>query len=324
MEHRELGRNGLVVSRVWLGCGNFGGIGSAPAFFGMGESEEQASELMDAASRAGIGVFDTADAYGGGRSETWIGTWLRSRAAAGVDPPLISTKVFHPLAEGEDRGLAPQRVLRQAASSLERLGIERLDVYLIHEPDPETPVGDTLGALDELVAADKAHTIGASNVDVAYLEAALAVSRDYGLAAFACVQNSFSLLDRKDEDELLPLCAEQGLGYIAFSPLAAGLLTGKYRAGEGYPAGSRMSVRPGPFADLANERTFAGVEALADAAAARGVDMPTLALAWVLSHPHVTAVVVGPRRPEHLEPAIAALELQLTPSDRDELAALFS
>jgi aryl-alcohol dehydrogenase-like predicted oxidoreductase len=324
MEYRALGTTGVDVSRIALGCGNFGGIGSAPAFFGQGESEEEAFALMDAAWELGITLFDTADAYGGGRSEQAIGRWLARRGPEVRERIVLSTKVFHSVeGDPEDRGLAPDRVRRQIDGSLARLGVERVDLYLIHAPDPETPVGDTLAALDELVRAGKVGAIGASNVSAAELEEALRASEERGLARFEWVQNSYSLLERDDEADVLPLCARHGLGYTPFSPLAGGWLTGKYRRGEPYPAGSRMTLRPEPYEEIAGERTFDGLEAFESAARERGTDPATLALAWVVDHPQVAAAVVGPRRPEHLEPARAALELRLSASQRDELGALF-
>ena len=321
MEKRELGRTGIVVSRIALGCGNFGGIGSAPAFFGMGESEEEALAIMDAAWDLGVTLFDTADAYGGGRSERAVGRWLAERR----ERPLVATKVFHSVdGDPDDRGLARERILRQIEGSLERLGVERVDLYLIHEPDPETPVAETLGALDELVRAGKVGAVGASNVGAAQLREALQVSAERGLARFEWVQNSYNLLERKDEEELLPLCAEHGLGYTPFSPLAGGWLTGKYRRGEPYPTGSRMTLRPDPYTSFEDDRTFDGLEALDAAARERGVDTATLAVAWVLSNPLVTAAVVGPRRPEHLEPARHALAVELSEDEREQLGALFA
>ena len=321
MEKRELGRTGIEVSRIALGCGNFGGIGSAPAFFGAGESEDEALAIMDAAWGLGVTLFDTADAYGGGRSERAVGRWLAERR----ERPLVATKVFHSVdGDPDDHGLARERILRQIEGSLERLGVERVDLYLIHEPDPDTPIAETLGALDELVRAGKVGAVGASNVGAAQLREALQVSADRGLARFEWVQNSYNLLERKDEDELLPLCAEHGLGYTPFSPLAGGWLTGKYQRGEPYPAGSRMTLRPDPYTSFEDDRTFDGLEALDAAAREHGVDMATLAVAWVLSHPLVTAAVVGPRRPEHLEPARHALAVELSEDEREQLGALFA
>jgi aryl-alcohol dehydrogenase-like predicted oxidoreductase len=320
MEQRALGSTGVTLSRLVLGCGNFGGVGSAPAFFGQGESEAEAFELMDAALALGINLFDTADAYGGGRSETWIGRW---RAARGADV-LLSTKVFHSVVgDPDDRGLAAERIRRQIEGSLGRLGVERVDMYLVHAPDPDTPLEETLHALDGIVRAGKVGAIGASNVDAAWLEEALAIAERERLIPIGWVQNSYSLLDRAAEREVLPLCAERGLGFTPFGPLSGGWLTGKYRRDQPRPEGSRMTLRPGPYEHLDREEVYGGLEAFADAAADRGVDPPTLAHAWVLSHPDVTAVILGPRSPGQLQPARAALDLQLSTGERDELASLW-
>ncbi len=302
------------MSRLILGCGNFGGIGSAPAFFGQGEDEQQAFALMDAAWDLGITSFDTADAYGGGRSESWIGNWMADRDRR----PQVTTKVFHSVVgDPADRGLSRERILRQIEGSLDRLRIERVDMYLIHEPDPETPLEETLGVLRELLEAGQVGAIGASNVDSAWLEDALPI------APIAVVQNPYSLLDREAERELLPFCRDRGITFTAFGPLTGGWLSGKYRRGEPLPPGSRMTLRPEPYAHLDNAAVYGGLERLADAARQRGVDMPTLAFAWLLADPRVAGVVVGPRRPDHLDPAVAALDLALTESERDELASLF-
>jgi aryl-alcohol dehydrogenase-like predicted oxidoreductase len=302
------------VSRLVLGCGNFGGIGSAPAFFGQGEDEQQAFALMDAAWDLGITSFDTADAYGGGRSESWIGRWMADRGRR----PDVTTKVFHSV-EGDpaDRGLSRDRILRQIEGSLERLGIAQVDTYLIHEPDPETPLEETLGALCELADAGRVGAIGASNVDLQWLEKAVPI------APIAVVQNSYSLLDREAEREVLPFCRDRGISFTAFGPLTGGWLSGKYRRGEPPPPGSRMTLRPEPYAHLDDDAVYRGLERLAEAARQRGVDMPTLAFAWLLSDPRVEAVVIGPRRPDHLDPAVAALDVELAEAERDELASIF-
>jgi aryl-alcohol dehydrogenase-like predicted oxidoreductase len=310
VEERPLGRTGIGVSRLILGCGNFGGIGSSPEHFGQGESEDDAFAIMDAAWEAGLRTFDTADAYGGGRSETAIGKWI---AARGVRPTL-TTKTFNPMDAGEDHGLAPARIRRQLESSLGRLGVDHVELYLTHEPDPDTPLEDTLGALEELRSEGLIGAFGGSNVDGETLRAAD--------GRYAWVQNSYSLLDREAEAEVLPACRTGGLGFTPFSPLGGGWLTGKYRRGQAPPEGSRMTLRPGPYEHLLTDAVFDGLEAFERAAAERGVDSATLAFAWLLSSPDVTAVVVGPRRPTHLEPALRALELELSETDRAALAAL--
>jgi aryl-alcohol dehydrogenase-like predicted oxidoreductase len=311
MDYRPLGSTGVEVSRVILGCGNFGGIGSAPEFFGQGESDDEAAAIMDHAWELGITAFDTADAYGGGRSEAAIGKWMRARSVR----PVLTTKTFNPMEAGADRGLAPARLRRQLGSSLERLGVGRVDLFLTHEPDPETPLRETLDALDELVAAGRIGAYGGSNVDAAVLREAA--------GRYRWVQNSYSLLERADEAEMLPLCEAERLGYTPFSPLAGGWLAGRYRQDEAAPPGSRMTMRPGPYEHLRRDEVWDGLEALQARAGEAGVDMATLAFAWLLSDPRVTAVIVGPRRPEHLEPAVRALDVKLSAAERDDLAALF-
>jgi aryl-alcohol dehydrogenase-like predicted oxidoreductase len=294
--------------RLILGCGNFGGIGSAPAFFEQGETLEQALELMDAAWERGITWFDTADAYGGGRSETYIGEWIRTRRPDGLR---ITTKTFNPMDEGEDRGLAPERVRRQIDTSLRRLGVERVDLYLAHAWDDDVPAAELAGVFDELVVAGKVGAYGLSNVDDAQLRKALAAG------SFAAVQDSYSLLDREVEDEVLSLCAEHGLWFQAHSPLMGGWLTGKYRRDAPAPEGSRMTLRSAPYEHLRDDRVYDALEELE-----RRGDPATLALAWLFGDEQVS-VVIGPRRPEHLEPALAALANPLSPEEREALADEF-
>jgi aryl-alcohol dehydrogenase-like predicted oxidoreductase len=300
-------------SRIVLGCGNFGGIGSAPAFFGQGENEEEAVALMDAGWELGIRSFDTADAYGGGRSETWIGRWLRATGRR----PRLTTKVFHSV-EGDpaDEGLSPDRVLRQIEGSLARLGVDGVETYMVHETDPDIPVAETMDAFAELVDRGVVGEIGASNVDVAWLEEARAV------APVGVVQNSYSLLDRESEP-VLEFCAARGIRFEVFGPLAGGWLTGKYRRDAAPPEGSRMTQRPEPYREFESDEVYDALERFEAAASERGVDMPTLAFAWLLSDPRVSAVVVGPRRPEHLGPPLAAAQVSLSEAERDEVASLF-
>ena len=324
MNYVRLGSTGLKISRLGLGCGNFGGIGSSPAFFGMGENEQQARELMDRAFDAGINFFDTANAYGGGRSESYIGRWLKDKGSAVRQQLLVSSKVFNPVGPGpNDRGLSRRHILQQVDDSLVRLQTDRLDMYLIHEPDPETPLDETLAALDDVVRMGKVLYVGASNIESWRLARALWISDIRGLCRFEWIQNSYSLLDRAPERELFPLCADQGVGFTAFSPLAGGWLTGKYRAADDYPLGSRMTLRPEPYQHLVREAVFSGLAALSDDARARGSEMSALAVAWVLRHPRVSAAIIGPRTRTHLDAALAGLTIELSEADRARLAALF-
>jgi aryl-alcohol dehydrogenase-like predicted oxidoreductase len=310
IERRRLGRSELTIPRVALGCGNFGGVGSAPELFGQGLSQDEAFALMDAAFETGIDHFDTADAYGGGRSERAIGEWMRRRGVR----PTITSKTFNPMGAGADHGLAPQRIVRQLDSSLERLGVECIDVYLAHEFDPDVPVAETVGAFEDLQSAGKIHAYGVSNFDAEQLQAALAVGRPQA------IQNEYSLLARGDESGVLPLCSREQVAYLVFSPLAGGWLTGKYRRGEAFPAGSRMTQRPDPYRAFLSDETFDRLERLTDLARADDRSLAGLALAWLLADEHVTQVVVGPGRPEHLAPVREALERPLSPAQREEVA----
>jgi len=324
MNYRRLGSTGLRISPLGLGCGNFGGIGSAPAFFGMGETEAQASDLMDRAFDAGINFFDTANAYGGGRSESYIGRWLKTKGSAVREQLLLSSKVFNPVGPGpNDRGLSRRHILQQVDASLRRLQTDRLDMYLIHEPDPDTPLEETLGALDDIVRMGKVLYVGASNIEAWRLARALWIADKRSLSRFEWVQNSFSLLDRAPETELFPLCADVAVGFMAFSPLSGGWLTGKYRADAAYPPGSRMTLRPEPYRHLEHGDIFRRLASLEAEASARGVPMSTLALAWVIRHPRVDAAVIGPRNAEHLKDALQATELDLPPPDARRIGALF-
>ena len=317
MEHRALGRSGVEVSRIILGCGNFGGIGSSPAFFGAGETEPEAHALMDSAWDAGITTFDTADAYGGGRSESFIGSWLRSKGPEVRERIVLATKTFNPMAEGDDSGLSRERIRRQIETSLARLGVDGVPLYLCHAMDPQVPIAETIGTFAELADEGKIQAYGGSNVDAAWLEEALR----HGSPGWA--QNSYSLLEREDEEQAIRICVREGLGYTPYSPLAGGWLTGKYRRGEEPPPGSRMTLRPDPYLHFQDDRVFDGLEAFEERARERNTSPAALAIAWLLGDPNVTAVIVGPRRPDQLRPALEALELELSPQERAQLTALF-
>ena len=323
METRELGRSGVAVTRIVLGCGNFGGVGSSPAFFGQGITYEEAPRIMDAAWELGIRTFDTADAYGGGRSETWIGEWLAKKSPEERDAITVETKTFNPMAEGADHGLSSRRIRRQVETSLERLGLERLPLYMAHAFDPDTPQEETLEALDELVREGKIGAVGASNFSAEELAEAVEISELEGLTRYEWVQNSYSLLDCGDDQSLFPVCREHGLGYEAFGPLAGGWLAGRYRRGVEYPEGSRMMQRPDGYRRYETDACFDALEAFEAEAAARGVSMAGLAIAWLLGVPEMTAVVVGPTRAEQLDPVREALSLELTASEHSDLRGLF-
>ena len=314
IERRALGRSELTIPRVALGCGNFGGVGSAPELFGQGLSQDEAFALMDAAWEQGLNNFDTADAYGGGRSERMIGAWMHSRGVR----PTLTTKTYNPMDAGADHGLAPDRIARQLESSLERLEVDQVDLYLAHDFDPDVPLGETLAAFGEAQGTGAIRAYGVSNFAAGQLEVALS------MGAPQAVQNEHSLLARADEAELLPLCERDQVSYLVFSPLAGGWLTGKYRRDEAFPAGSRMTQRPEPYAPFVSGRVFDQLEQFDRLARAREMSMAGLALAWLLADQRVTQIVVGPGRPEHLAPVREAIERPLSGEERAILDSVFT
>ncbi|HWE83179.1 MAG TPA: aldo/keto reductase, partial [Gaiellaceae bacterium] len=207
---------------------------------------------------------------------------------------------------------------RQVEGSLERLGVERIDLYLAHDRDPRTPLEETIDAFEQLAADGTIGAWGLSNFDAAGIEESLRHGQP------ALVQNGYSLLEREDEEAVLPLCGEHGIEYVPFGPTAGGWLTGRYRRGEPFPTGSRMTQRPEPYTKFVADRIFDGLELLETEAAVRGIDMATIAFAWVLSHPHVTGVVCGPSRPDHLDPVIAALDVSLPEESRERIGSFFA
>jgi aryl-alcohol dehydrogenase-like predicted oxidoreductase len=318
MEHRRFGRTGLRVSRLGLGCGGFGGVGSEPSLFDRGEDEAAAFAIMDRALELGIDYFDTADSYGGGRSETMIGRWLRARGTR--DQVVLSTKVFNRMGPGpNDAGLSRAHIVRAVEDSLRRLQTDWIDLYVTHDVDPETPLEETMRALDDLVHQGKVRYVAASNTEAWRLAKSLWVSDRLGTVRFDGVQNEYNLLNRGIEAEVLPLAADQGLAVTPFSPLAGGFLTGKYTLEGAYPTGSRMTLRPGPYAGLMTPATFRAIDVVREEAAERGVSLPALALAWVLAHPSVTAALIGPRTVEQFAPAQESLQVGLSDADRERI-----
>ena len=305
----------MTFSGIALGCGNFGGVGSAPEFFGQGIAEDEAYAIMDRAWANGLHWFDTGDAYGGGTSERWIGAWRQDRKPDGLQ---ITTKVFHSTTgTAGDTGLQPDRIRRQLEGSLERLGVERIDLYLAHEPDEATPLADTIATFEAARAEGLIGAWGLSNYDADGIAEAL----HHGVPAL--VQNPYSLLERVDEEFVLPLCVTHDISYVPFGPLSGGWLTGKYRRDELFPEGSRMTQRPGPYERFISARVFDGLDRLREEAESRGVDSATLAFAWVLASPGVTGTVCGPNRADQLDPVLAARELALSVDDRDRIGRFF-
>ncbi|MET0458353.1 MAG: aldo/keto reductase [Ilumatobacteraceae bacterium] len=307
MEMRRIG--GLTVSAVGLGCNNFGGR----------LDREASTAVIHAAIDAGITFFDTADIYGTrGASEAIIGQAL---AGGRRDRVVIGTKFAGPF-DGEPAGKgAGAGWIREAVEgSLRRLQTDRIDLYQQHMFDPSVPIEETQGALAELVAAGKVREIGASNFSAAQIADAEALSEQRTWPRFASVQNRFSLLDRGALDEVIPTCDRLGVAFLPFFPLAAGMLTGKYRAGQDFPAGSRLAGMPAErVSSFANDRNHALVAALEDVATERGHTLLELAFAWLTAQPSIASVIAGATSPAQIAANVAAVDWTLGP---DDLAAV--
>jgi aryl-alcohol dehydrogenase-like predicted oxidoreductase len=305
METRTIGS--LEVTVVGLGCNNFGGRLDA----------EGTERVVGAALDAGINLFDTADIYGGTRSEEYLGRALGSRR----DEIILATK-FGIKVDDERPGGAHPDYLRQAVEdSLRRLGTDRIDLYQLHRPDPSVPIAETLGALDELVQAGQVREIGCSNFSVEQLREAEAAT-PAGAARFASVQNEYSLLKRGPEtDGVLGECERKGLGFLPYFPLANGLLTGKYRQGQPTQEGTRLSGGES-FAGWLTDENLAGVEALIRFAEARGRTILELAFSWLLSRPAVASVIAGATRPDQVQANVAAAGWRLTDAELAEIDSI--
>lgn len=316
MNFRAFGRTGLRVSVAGLGCGGFGGVGSERELFGQGESEDEAFALMDAAFAMGINYFDTANSYGGGRSEEMVGRWLEQRRLR--DEIVVGTKVGTQLGDGHG-GLSRGHILAEVDRSLRRLRTDRIDLYMAHQVDDETALDETLRAFDSLIAAGKVRYAGVCNWEAWRLAEASSVADRYGLPRFVSVQNQYNLLALDDQRETIAFASREQIAFMAHSPLAGGLLTGKYLDVESPPVGSRLATRPGPYENLRTPRVANQILALRSIAEQAGVSMATLSLAWLFSGPEVTTVLIGPRRPEQVQDVLAAVEHPLDSNRRVEV-----
>jgi aryl-alcohol dehydrogenase-like predicted oxidoreductase len=300
METVALGDSGLEASRIGLGCNNFGGRIDLDA----------TREVVDAALEAGITFFDTAEVYGnGGDSERFLGEILEGRR----DQVVIATK----FGWGQQAGDGSRDVVLSAIEgSLERLRTDHIDLYYLHKPDPSTPIAETLGALDELVRDGRARAIGCSNFSAEQLAEAERAARENGTARFTVLQNHYSLLQRGDDEDVLPLCRELGVSYIPYFPLASGLLTGKYTRGEPAPEGTRLHGR-----DIEDER-FDRVEACTAFAEERNRSLHELAICALASTPGIGSIIAGATKPEQVRANAAAASWRLDEADLTALAAL--
>jgi aryl-alcohol dehydrogenase-like predicted oxidoreductase len=319
MDYRQLGHSGLRVSALTLGTMTFGGRGN---FAKVGATDvDVATRQVDMCLDAGVNLIDTADIYSDGLSEEIVGKTLKGRR----DRVLLATKARMPMGDGpNDAGLSRHHIIRACEASLRRLGTDYIDLYQVHEWDGHTPLEETLSALDYLVNAGKVRYIGCSNYAAWHIMKALGISERKNLQRFISQQIYYSLQARDAEYELVPVALDQGVGILVWSPLAGGLLSGKYRRGEDKPEGSRHLTdwNEPPVHD--EEQLYDIVDALVEIADAHGVSPAQVALAWTLGRPGVATVVVGARTEEQLADNLRAGDLELGGDERarlDELSA---
>jgi aryl-alcohol dehydrogenase-like predicted oxidoreductase len=309
MRMRRLGNSGLKVSEVGLGCNNFG----------MRIDAKQTEAVVGAAIDAGITLFDTADIYGATKSEEFLGKALGRRRGEIV----LATKFGMRIGDDDTRKGGSRRwIMRAVEDSLTRLGTDWIDLYQFHQPDPDTPIDETLRALDDLVTQGKVRYLGNSNFTGWQIADAAWTARTQGKTPFVSAQNEFSLLRRHVEHEILPAAEKFGLGFLPFFPLASGLLTGKYKRGEPPPEGTRLQAWGARGAQALNDRNFDKVEALTAWAAERGHGMTELAFAWLLGHPVVSSVIAGATSPEQVKTNAATADWRLTPDEVAEVGKL--
>ena len=299
----------LTVSRLCLGT----------MLMGDKTPVEDSHRMLDRYLDAGGNFIDTADTYSDGGSERTLAPWLARRR----DAVVLATKCRFPVSDPGGEGLAPNRIAKACDASLRRLGVDAIDLYQVHAPDPGVPLEESLEALDGLVRAGKVRALGVSNFPAWLLAWAVALQDREGWAPFASLQPQYSLVERSIEVEILPFCRAAGLGVIPWGPLGAGFLTGKYKRGERPPEGSRIADADDTLEEAydrrAVERHFQVVDAAGEIAERRGVTIPQVALAWLLGTPGVTAPIVGPRTFEQLEDLLGADGLELDADERERL-----
>jgi 1-deoxyxylulose-5-phosphate synthase len=310
MEYVKLGSTGLDVSPICLGCMSYGDPARGPHPWSL--DEETSRPFFRRAIEAGINFFDTADVYSAGSSEEITGRALRDFARR--EDIVLATKVNGRMRPGPNgAGLSRKAIMTAINASLARLGTDYVDLYQIHRWDPAVPPEETLEALHDVVKAGKARYIGASSMYAWQFAKALYLARQHGWTRFVSMQNHYNLLYREEEREMLPLCADQGIGVIPWSPLARGRLTRDWDAATARSETDAFGQRLYP----AEDRLI--VEQVARVAEARGVPRAQIALAWLASRPAVTAPIIGATKPEHIDDAVAALDIRLTPEEIDQL-----
>lgn len=315
MKYNQFGRTGLFVSELCFGTMTFGGEGIWTKIGALDQTDS--TQLVKTALDAGINFIDTANVYSAGLSEQITGQALRDLGIARHDY-VLATKAMGPMGEGvNDRGTSRYHLMNQIDASLERLGLDHVDLYQIHGWDPATPMDETLRALDDIVRSGRARYIGVSNWAAWQITKALGISERKGLERFASLQAYYSLAGRDLEQDIVPMLESEGLGLMVWSPLAGGFLSGKYTR-DGEAEGRRVEF---DFPPIDKESAYDAVDVMREIAAEKDASIPQIALAWLLAKPAVTSVILGAKKPEQLTDNIGAADLELSAEDMKRLDA---
>ncbi|MDA1189748.1 MAG: aldo/keto reductase [Chloroflexi bacterium] len=314
MKYRRLGHSGLKVSAIGLGANNFGTAAKWPFHLG----QKETSAIIDRTLDVGINFIDTANAYGAGKSEEFIGVALKGKR----DQAVIATKVWSAMGDGpNDKGSSRHHVMAQVEKSLTRLQTDYIDLYQLHSWDDDTPIEETVRAMDDLITQGKVRYVGCSNYSAWQVCEAMWTARSHHMNEMVSVQPPYSMLDRKAEDELVPFCDAYNVGILPYFPLAHGLLTGKYRKGQAPPKGSRLA---GNDRGMLTEGNLDIVEKLNAFCKERSHTILELAFAWLLSRPAVSSVIAGATKPEQVASNAKTVEWELTEADLTEIDGILN
>ncbi len=306
MDYVNLGKSGVKVSKIALGCMSFG----------READEKESNHMVNIAFDNGINFFDTANSYSNGRSEEILGGALKRKR----NQVVIATKVSNPIGEGpNDRGCSRYHIIRAVEESLRRLKTDRIDLYQLHRFDPDTPLEETLKTLDDLVRWGKIVYIGCSNFTFQQLMKALGISKSSGLQSFISIQPMYNILKREAEDDLLPFCLKEGIGVIPYNPLAGGFLTGKYKPNTTPSIGTRLGDQNVYQERYLSDENFQRTTRFLEIAKRRGLHPIALALAWVASHPAVTSPIIGARNGKQLSETLNLVDVKISIQERDQI-----
>jgi len=324
MDHAIINKTDIKITKIGFGCANFGGIGSDPKLVGKGDTENDAHQILNIAYDFGINYFDTAATYGNGNSEEIIGSWLNKNKIS-RDSIVLSSKVSKKNSRFSlnKKGLSYSHILKQIKGTLKRLNTDYLDLFYIHAPDPATPIIEILNALNDCVMKGLTRSIGISNVSLDYLKESIEISRKNSFAEYSVVQNSYNYLQRDDENDLIPYCKDNKILYVGYSPLAGGILTGKYQPGVEYPDNTRLSLREYLYKDILSEENVEKINTLKRIAEQKKITLTELIYMWLYKNSNIDSFLIGARKIEQFQPVKDILKIELNIQDYELINNLY-